>query len=185
MVGPALADRLGLPFWDRALPAEETARVGREGATDEERTEGLLTRLFARYSTVPDPVTSGAVSGAVAATDQAVRDGARHRVEEWARQDAVILGWGGTVLVEHAFHVRLDGPVERRVAQGMRIEQLDEATARSRLADADKVRGAYLKRLYGRDWRDPALYHLVLDSTALDLDECAGLLARAAAAYWG
>lgn len=185
VVGPALAELLGFPFLDRAVAARDTAPPGAESATQEEHTDGVLTRLFARYSTVPDPVMAGVASAAVVVTDDAVREEGRARVQEFAQQDSVILGWGGTVLVPHAFHVRLDGPLARRVLQGMRIEQLDEPTARSRLARTDKVRSAFMKRLYGRDWRDPELYHLVVDSTAIDLADSARLIGEAAGAFWG
>lgn len=186
MVGPRVAELLGFPFLDRALPAEDSAafRAAGEGASEEERTESLLTRLFARYSTVPDPVTAGLVGTPVDAPDEVVREQARQRLTEFATSDGVILGWGGTVVVAHAFHVRLDGPAPAREAQGAVVEGIRPDQARARRSETDKVRSAYLRRLYGKDWRDLSLYHLVLDSTALRLEDCSRLVADAARAFW-
>jgi cytidylate kinase len=100
----------------------------------------------------------------------------------------VIVGRGATwVLRGHsrALHVRLDGPRDRRVAQAMLIEQIDEAEARRRQATIDRTRARYVKRFYDVDSSDPSLYHVVLDSTVVPLDACADVIARAARARFG
>lgn len=188
VIAPAVAKRLGVPFLDRAVPATEAAATSAaaapEAAGDEERTEGIITRVLARFAAVPDPVTGGVLGEPGGTRDADLRQRVEARVREFARTDGVVLGWGGTLIVKAAFHVRLDGPVEARVRRGMLIEDLDEATARDRLADTDRVRSLYVRRIFGRDWRDPELYHLVLDSTALEQDSCAELVADAARAFW-
>ena len=88
------------------------------------------------------------------------------------------------MVVPTAFHVRLGGPEEARVRQAMRIGGVDEETARRRRADTDSVRETYLRRLHGRDWGDPSLYHLILDSTAVPFEVCADLVVAAARAFW-
>jgi cytidylate kinase len=186
VIAPAVAERLGFPFLDRAVPATEAASSlgAHEAAGDEERTEGLITRMLSRFAAVPDPLTGGVSGVQGAGRDDLLKAQVETRVKEFARSDGVILGWGGTMIIGSAFHVRLDGPLEARVRRGMLIEGLDEETARSRLADTDRVRTLYVRRMHGRDWRDLELYHLVLDSTALDFDGCAGLVAEAARAFW-
>jgi cytidylate kinase len=97
----------------------------------------------------------------------------------------VILGRAGAVVLQHrprALHVRLDGPVARRVAQAMRVEGIDHATAERRRRDNDTARAAYVRSFYGADAADPALYHLVLDATALDATASVDIIARAARA---
>jgi cytidylate kinase len=81
-----------------------------------------------------------------------------------------------------ALHVRLDGPPAARAGQAARIEGVDLETAKRRLAETDRAREAYVRYFYGVDARDPALYHLVLDSTALAAELCVDLIARAARA---
>ena len=196
VVAPEVASRLGFPFFDRAVPAggpvvgpenvveQPEDDAGPEGAAEEERTEGRLARMLARFAAVPDPLAMSPAGEVTRFRDDALRDEAEARVREFARSDGVILGWGSTIVVEDAFHVRLDGPVGARLRQGMRIENRSESEARERLENTDKTRELYIKRMYGRDWRDVMLYQLVLDSTALSLDVCADLIVRAARAYW-
>jgi Cytidylate kinase-like family len=61
------------------------------------------------------------------------------------RAAAVVLGKA------RGFHVRLDGPAERRIAQGAAIEGISEDQARERLRAADKARTAYVRGLYRCD----------------------------------
>src|SRR5258708_15815239 len=65
------------------------------------------------------------------------------------RAAAVVLG------KDRGFHVRLDGPAERRVAQGAVVEGISEEHARERLRAADEARTAYVRRLYRCDPADP------------------------------
>ena len=97
----------------------------------------------------------------------------------------VILGRAAAVVLgkDRGYHVRLDGPAERRVAQGAAIEGISEEQARARLRAADKARTAYVRRLYRCDPADPALYHLVIDSTAIPLDTVIDLIVAAARAH--
>jgi cytidylate kinase len=91
-------------------------------------------------------------------------------IREHAEGGAVILGRAGAVILHdhaNALHVRLDGPPERRIAQAMELEGLGRKDAERLRRDGDRAREAYVRHFYGRDARDPALYHLVIDSTAL------------------
>ena len=95
----------------------------------------------------------------------------------------VILGRGGAVLLrEHrrALHVLLDGPVHARVEQAMTMEGIDRRTAEHRLARMDRFRRSYVEVLYGVDVREPGLFHLVLDSTAIALPDCVEVIAETA-----
>jgi cytidylate kinase len=97
----------------------------------------------------------------------------------------VILGRGAAVVLgrNHGFHVRLDGPADRRIVQGAAIEGISEDQARQRLRTADKARTAYVRRLYRCDPADASHYHLVIDSTAMPLDTVIELIVTAARAH--
>jgi hypothetical protein len=68
----------------------------------------------------------------------------------------------------------------------MRVEELDEPeppddASLARLCEGvDAARSDYLRRHFGVDWRDPAHYHLVLDTGRLGLETAAELIAIAA-----
>jgi cytidylate kinase len=95
-----------------------------------------------------------------------------------------VLGWAAVVVLPESFRVRLDGPVDRRALQGSSIEGLDLDAARDRLRETDEVRRLYWRRLYKRDWRDPDLFQLTIDSTVVDAVTTADLIVRAATATW-
>jgi cytidylate kinase len=82
---------------------------------------------------------------------------------------------------ERALHVLLDAPKEARVRQAMEIESLDHEAAERRLARVDRFRRAYVETFYGVDLREAGVCHLVIDSTAIPLDDCVELIAAAAA----
>jgi cytidylate kinase len=64
----------------------------------------------------------------------------------------------------------------------MVVEDIDRPTAEHRLGRVDRFRRAYIETLYGVDLHEPGICHLVLDSTAIPLDDCVELIAAAAIA---
>ncbi len=104
-------------------------------------------------------------------------------IREHVAGGAVILGRAGAMILrdaEHALHVRLDGPPERRVAQAMELEGLARGDAERLRKSGDRAREAYVRHFYGCDARDPAHYHLVIDSTALPPAKVVDVIAAAA-----
>jgi cytidylate kinase len=183
-VGPGLARRLGVPFVDRAIPTTVAARLDvplEEAVAHEELARGSVSQLIGHFGPLvqmfagaplfpemlgPDDQTF------VAETERVLRGEAAH--------GAVILGRGAAVVlrdVPGVLHVRLDGPPERRVTQAMAIEGLDRVAAERMLRTADLSREAYVRHWYDVDPRDPALYHLVVDSTQIALDACIEVIA--------
>ncbi|MGD9795043.1 MAG: AAA family ATPase [Acidimicrobiia bacterium] len=190
LIAPALAELLGLPFHDRLLrgtgPSDDQTAPS-ENLTEAERSELPLRRLLAGFAFLPEAIGSpGAMLDLP--DDRRIRQNVEQSVLSIADSTGgVILGRGGACVLADkpgVFHARIDGPVDRRLAVGMRLEEIDEATARRHLTDTDKARTQYLKRLYGRDPRDPTLYHLVIDGTAFDFDTSAQLIAHVATTYW-
>ena len=73
------------------------------------------------------------------------------------------------------------GPNRRPVARGrgsepMAHDHLDEATARRLQCESDRARDAYARYLYGTEMTDASHFHLVIDTTAIDIDACVDLL---------
>src|SRR4051812_39836876 len=181
-VGPEVARRLDVPFLDRAIPtgvAERLAVPLEEAAARDETIGPPMARMAVWLGHV------GQAFGApVAIPEEAEGDAYRRATEQVIQEHAagpgaVILGRGAAVVLrEHpeALHVRLDGPVEARIRQGMEVEGVDRETAERHVAEADRAREAYVQHFYRVDPRDPALYHLALDSTAIPLDACVELI---------
>ena len=187
VVGPRVAERLGVEFLDRAIPASVARRMGLpEGAVasyDQEPRSGM-SRLVGSLSRVRD--LTGDVS---ADRPDLAEDSIRSEIEEFlARASAsggVVLGRGGAVVlgsVPGALHVLLTGTRQARVEQAMRIEGVDRKTAERRLEANDRARIEYVRSAYGVDGTDPSLYHLMLDTSAFDLDTCVNLIVAASQA---
>ena len=67
----------------------------------------------------------------------------------------------------------------------MLLEGVDRATAERHVEETDRAREAYVRHFYRCDARDPAHYHLVIDSTAIPLGACTDLIVDAAQARSG
>ena len=190
LVAPAAAARLQLPFFDRLLHGPDTRRAEAimERLSEEERRHAPPGRLAATLA----HLSAGLGIPVPDERDLNPREVLRRSVTASnsnivASGGGVILGRGGAVVLAgqpFAFHVRLDGPPERRLRQGMEIEGADEQSARAHQADADRAWSQFVQRVLDRDPADGRLYHLVLDSTVVPLETCADVVAAAAVAYW-
>jgi cytidylate kinase len=187
-VGPDVADRLGLPFVDRAIPtavAERLALPLREAVERDEAVGGWLTRALMAFGQVGPVLAGAAPPPAEIVTDDAFRAATEEVLLEHAAGGAVVLGRAGALVLRgrsDGLHVRLTGPREARIEQGMELERVDRETAQRHVEETDRARETYVRHFYRCDPRDAALYHLVIDSTAIPLDACAELIVDAARA---
>jgi cytidylate kinase len=168
-VAPALAKRLNVPFLDRPTDTEP-----------EHEKSGLLSKLGSIG------LAWGTPAG-MELEDLVPGDARRREIEDELRAlqetgGGVVLGRAAAVLLRddpRVLRVLLTGPPHRRIEQGMAIEGIDRETAARRLERTDRARLAYHQTLYCVDPRKPELYHLIVDSTAIDLDTCVDLIAAA------
>jgi hypothetical protein len=180
-IAPQVADLLGVPLLDRARPVLADELDELVVSQDPESGPPRLSTAAALglcWGT-PAGITLDALlpdDDERRATEQAVLDRA-------ATGEGVILGRAATVVLRddpRVLHVRLDGPVERRVQRAAELEGIEPDEARRRLELTDRARYAYVDALYGVDPSAPALYALILDATAMSIDACAELVAHAA-----
>jgi cytidylate kinase len=186
IIAPEVARELGLPLLDRAISSHVAAQLQ---VSVQEAEGGVIRRsVSGRFLAVLAPLAGGALGSAPPEVVPAVDDSAvfREQAEAIMRKalvtGAVILGRAGGAAFRDepgVLRVRLFGPEQARIVQAARIENVDAATARQRLPEVDHARAQYVRRLYGISIDDPDLYHLQIDSTALPLDACAGLIAAA------
>jgi cytidylate kinase len=188
VVGPRLAQRLGVPFVDRAIPVAVAERLDidyQDALAHEDVAPATFSRWLAQFAPAVSLFAGAVVAGATAATDdEAFRSATEEVLRQHAHGDqgAVILGRAAAIVLREvpgALHVRLDGSAEARLRQAMRLRSLGEAAAAEEMRRTDAAREAYVRRWYRVDPRDPRLYHVVLDATALDLDGCVELTVQA------
>jgi cytidylate kinase len=187
IVGPAVAERLGLAFFDRAIPAAVAGRLAvpmEEAAAQDEKAPSTWARLARAFAHVAVPMTSQHL----APGDDP--DKFKEETERILRQIAdstggVLLGRGAMVVLgarPDVLRVRLDGDVEGRIARVAEREGIDLEVARAMQRETDGARDHYLRLFYRVHQEAPGLYDLVLDSVRIPLETCTELVVFAARA---
>ena len=188
VVGPRVAERLGVPFLDRAIPRSVAERAGIDEASVAELDEeprSRRSRLFDALGRASPP------SGASGQLERLDLEGRRLHGEverflaDASRSGGVVLGRGGAVVlasVPGALHVYLGGDRDGRIERVMTLQATDRATAARRVEAHDRARRDYVRGCYGIDGDNPALYHLMIDATALGVDVCVELIVAASEA---
>jgi cytidylate kinase len=187
VVAPALAERLGVPFVDRVTgSASRPPHLSRwERLTPEEARHTPPHRLLASltHAMPTGPTLSPPTSHH---HDHDIRSAFEADIfKAAAAGQGVILGRAAAVVLgpDRGYHVRLDGPPHRRLTQGAAVEGVSIDEARAHMDAADKARAAYVRRLYRTDPTRPALYHLVIDSTAIPLETVVDIILTANSAH--
>jgi cytidylate kinase len=107
--------------------------------------------------------------------------------------NTVIVGRGGQVILRDSpgvLHVRVEAPIEDRID---RVRNSPQMVSRSfigpleaRRASLDLIEASdsasadYLKCFYGVDWSDPMLYHILINTDKLSVEQAANLIVGAA-----
>lgn len=105
----------------------------------------------------------------------------------------VIVGRGGQVILKdkpEVFHVRVEAPLEDRILRVRNSPLLANRTfdssvearraAQDLIESSDAASADYLRRFYGVDWADPMLYHVVINTGKLTVEQAARLIVNAA-----
>lgn len=182
VVGPELAKQLGVPFLDRAIPLQVAEQldvsVDDAAAHEEGISESFLDRVLRGF--VGSDVGVPALVPPETFTSEDFRQATERVLLRQAQTgEGVILGRAAAIVLRDdpsVLRVRLDGPPERRALQAMRVGGVDEETAWATLRRLDRAHGDYARQFYGTDIRDPSLYHLVIDATAIRLEACVDLI---------
>jgi cytidylate kinase len=185
-VSARVADALGVPLHVQAFSSEEI-----EAAMAVHESRSLLTRVFNAMGGSVASYTGGEGPNILIAergdTYELVAENTRY-VQEAAREGGVIVGRNGAFILADwlgALHVRLDGPLEQRIARAAQESGIDLEQAAQRQKSEDQVRADMSIEFYGWDPREADRYHLVLNTGLIDLDTCADIIVQVARAKAG
>lgn len=187
-IGPAVAEALGLPFVDRAVPAGVARKLDVPldlARQRDETTDRGLWRVISSMALVPEMAGAGPLAYHSFADEHAFREKTEEVLHEIAEIGGVVLGRAAAIVLagrEDALHVRLDGPVEGRVVRSVQRSGRSEVEVRRALRSNDAARAAYVRNFYRADPADPRHYHLVIDTTAIPWNAAADLVVAAARA---
>lgn len=185
VIGPRVAERLRVPFLDRAIPSSVAQRAGLPGVAVAEAYE----EPRSRWNQVLDAL--GRASPPTGASGQLERLDLEERnlhveierfLADASRTGGVVLGRGGAVVlasVPGALHVYLGGDREARIERVMDLDQIDRVMAAREVKAHDKARRDYVRSVYGIEGDNPALYHLMIDAISLGVDVCVDLVVAA------
>ena len=193
--GSEIASRVAAALQFRLVDNELIDRVALQAglsrtqvANREERAPGFLERLVRALSrSVPELQSAPAdrppepeEKTLVAATEKVVAElAAEGRVVLVGRAAPAVLS--GTL---DALHVKIVAPVPFRIARIREVDRVDEREAERRLRESDANRARYHRHHYGRDWSDPANYHMVLNTGSLGVAGATDLIVVRANAIW-
>ena len=187
-IGPRVAERLGVPFVDRAIPvrvAEVLDVPLTEALERDEHVESGVARLIAGAVDAPPQYGAQPPTGGEDAADADIRAATARVMRELADSaGGVFLGRGGMVVLrDHpaALHVRLHGDEEGRIGNAL-AHGAAPADVHRRMWQTDRAREAYMRSLHGVDWNDADLYDLVLDTTRVSEDASVAAIVDAASA---
>lgn len=195
-IATRLCQELGLTVFDRRL----MARVAHEmGITEQEildyseeqfERRGLFETLFRRSRPVAEVTvwTKGREEGYELEARVLDEDAAVNLIRDSIRTayqhgNVLIIGRGGQAILEDmpgVFHVRVVAPLEYRIAKLCAQEQITEKQARRLLATRDRATAEYLRVFHNIEVEDPTLYHVVLNTGKLNVDQCVSLVKAAA-----
>jgi cytidylate kinase len=109
-------------------------------------------------------------------------DSLKRSLQDYLRDgSAVLTGFGSQVIFadwEDALHVRIIASKKVRVVRAKKQYRVSDEEAEKILDKADKKHRKFVSTVFGVDLSDPSLYHLILNTSALSVDECtAGVIA--------
>jgi len=201
-VAELVSKTLGYRLFDKRLIAQAAEEEGISESMavdyneDTHEVQSILERLFHNYANAaqrlawledptlaskPEAVDLNAYT-AVGLVKRAVKAG-------WQMGNMVILGRAGQVLLRDApntLHIRIEAPLEDRIQRVkglMKQEKKDYSAtinirreAQDLIIRRDTASADYLKRFFDVDWADPLLYHLLINTSKVTIEQAALLI---------
>ncbi len=102
-------------------------------------------------------------------------------IRELAQKPCIILGRCASEILKdqpNVFNVYVCADKEDRIQRIMKKESLSYEEAKAMLDKNDRARSNYYNEHTGKVWGDVNNYHMILDTTALGIDNCADILIR-------
>ncbi|MFH1085578.1 MAG: cytidylate kinase-like family protein [Chloroflexota bacterium] len=192
-----LAEELNLAILDKTTIATVAVSLGVSArdvvdyGSEQFRSRSFLEALFRRSRSVthlaeaPQPYQE---------PDEARR--AKELDEDWAlglvraavtaahnRGDTLIIGRDGQAILAdlpEVTHLRVVAPHDLRITRIVEERRLTRWQAEETVAEHDRASAEYLQSFYQAHIDDPALYHLVLNTGRLSLEQCVRLALRCA-----
>ena len=195
-IANSLCDKMRLRVFDKSLMMRVAHEVGLTEAQivdySEDRYElrGFFDALFRRKRTIAEISTrvrsirgTETVSTQVLDEPRAIDLVRATMYAAYEHDNILIIGRGGQAILEDkpgVLMVRMVAPIEQRIARVRGREQCTAPQARRLVSEHDRATQQYLRTFHHIDVDDPSLYHLMLNTGKLAMDECIELIQRTA-----
>ena len=115
-------------------------------------------------------------------TSELVRQTAETILRLAEQGHVILIGRGANIItskLDHVFHVRLLGSLERRVSHIQEIRGVGKTAALAFIRNEDRGRRRYLKKHFGQDLDDPLLYHMIINTDRVPYERAAQIIGEA------
>lgn len=204
--GDEIAARVGeilnYPQFDKRLIIQAARESGLseqeiiEYSEENHKIQGFLDRLFNRGGTTQvgrfwrEDATGMRVVEEVQMSEEVLIALVQKAVRSAAKTGKmIIIGRGGQAILgtePGAVNIRIEAPIEYRltrvkeqVRKEKRLDNTDielRRRAQDRIIERDAASADYLRRFYHIEWDDPLLYHLVINTGKLSIEQSAELI---------
>lgn len=183
-IGERIARELGAELLDNQIIDLVAARIGAPTAyvrARDENVETFVDRLF-RVITSAYPEAYAAEGLPDWSEERMVQLTGSIIQEHAGAASLVVIGRGAPMLLRErsdAVRVFITAPVTVRAARLRERTGCSSDDATREIKKSDQHRLAYMQQYYGVNWRDPALYDLIVNTEHLSADAAASLIIQA------
>jgi len=201
-----ICNNTGFQLFDKSVLARAAFEAGLSDqeiidfSEDRYEIQGFFDRLFGRSRTVKQVRTLMEYKEGVQVVEkmklgeeQALAFVKKAVLTAYNMGNQVIVGRGGQVILRShpdVLHVRIEAALEDRLERVRSYPDFEEDStsdsaeiqrlAQDKIDKSDAASADYLKRFYNVDWSDPMLYHLILNTSKMTIEQAAGLIMETA-----
>ena len=177
-IGKAVADRLGIPFYDKELVAKVAEESGFHADFIEEAGEyaPVTSSFLFNIAVSPNPM---AMMGTMSMADQlfVCQTNVIRRLAD--EGPCVIVGRCADYILrerEDCLHVFIHADMEHRAERIVRLYGETKQSPEKRLTDKDNKRKVYYRHYTNRNWGEAQNYHLSLNSGLIGVENCTDII---------
>lgn len=182
LIGRMLAEKLGLPFYDREIidQAAKTSGFAKDFIEDNEQKMKALGSVA-----MAPPAWLGGIWNNLENFESRIYAAEAEAIEGYAAEGAcVIVGRCADSILKDkypCFNVFIHGHLEDRVQRVLKYYKLenDEKRAAKLILSTDKQRARHYRYYTDAEWGDPNNYHICLDSAAIGIEKSVEILCAA------
>ena len=178
-IGKMLAERLGIPYYDKDLIKFASEESGINEALFSKADESKRNSLFKRYDRSFGDQLISPESGEFTSDDNLFNYQARVIKQLADSEDCVIIGrCADYVLRDHPRVLRVftHAPMDFCIEQVVRLYGVNEREAQRQIERIDRARSTYYRYYTGVEWDNARNYDLCLNTKELGFERCVDII---------